>query len=148
MVGEAPPRNTPTPSGEEPIRRRGGAELHSYVPALLYAILCCALAPPMAASASSDSGRPAGDGCEAGTGWGNTPAELAVEAVKKGWVLPLDDILRTVSKTVSGEVLEVDLCRTQRGDWRYAFLVLTKERRYYEVVVDARRNQVIQARQR
>ncbi len=112
------------------------------------AILSCVLAAPMDASASSDGGRPAGGRCEAGSGWGHTPPKLAEEAVKKGWALPLDVVLRTVSKAVSGEVLEVDLCRNQNSDWRYKCLVLTKERHYYEVVVDAQRNQVIQARQR
>jgi len=36
-------------------------------------------------------------------------------------------------------VLEVDLRQSWGGEWRYEFLVLTQDRRYQEVVVDARR---------
>jgi uncharacterized membrane protein YkoI len=42
----------------------------------------------------------------------------------------------------------VDLRQTWSGEWRYEFLILTADRRYREVVVDARRNQIIQIKRR
>jgi uncharacterized membrane protein YkoI len=45
-------------------------------------------------------------------------------------------------------VLEVDLRQTWNGEWQYEFLILTADRRYREVSVDARRNQIIQIRRR
>ena len=32
---------------------------------------------------------------------------------------------------------------SQSGDWRYEFLVLTKDCRYRQLLVDARRNQIL-----
>jgi hypothetical protein len=80
-----------------------------------------------------------------GSRWGSTSPEPAHEAIAKGLALPLSTVLPTVSKVAPGQVLEVDLHQRENGEWHYEFLVLTKERRYYVVVVDARRNQVIQA---
>ena len=42
-----------------------------------------------------------------------------------------------VSKAVAGQVLEVDLRQIGSGDWHYEVLVLTRDRRYQIVVVDA-----------
>jgi uncharacterized membrane protein YkoI len=53
-----------------------------------------------------------------------------------------------VARYAPGQVLEVDLRQDWNGEWRYEFLVLTKDRRYHEVFVDARRNQVVQIRRR
>ncbi|MDF2972638.1 MAG: hypothetical protein K0R61_3088, partial [Microvirga sp.] len=52
----------------------------------------------------------------------------------------MSTILPTVTKAVPGQVLEVDLRQSWSGEWRYEFLVLSRDRRYQEVVVDARRN--------
>ena len=82
------------------------------------------------------------------TGWGSTSPESAREAVSQGWALALSTVLPTVSKAVPGQVLEVDLRQSWSGEWRYEFLVLTRDRRYQEVVVDARRNQILQIRRR
>jgi uncharacterized membrane protein YkoI len=60
----------------------------------------------------------------------------------------LSTILPTVTKAVPGQVLEVDLRQSWSGEWRYEFLVLTRDRRYQEVVVDARRNRILQIRSR
>jgi len=60
----------------------------------------------------------------------------------------LSTVLPTVSKAVPGQVLEVDLRQSWSGEWRYEFLVLTRNRRYWEVVVDARSNQILQIRRR
>src|SRR5215218_5156483 len=79
-------------------------------------------------------------------GWGSTSSDNAREAVSQGWALALSTVLPTVSKAVPGQVLEVDLRQSWGGEWRYEFLVLTQDRRYQEVVVDARRNKVLQVR--
>jgi hypothetical protein len=81
-------------------------------------------------------------------GWGSTSSDNAREAVSQGWALALSTVLPTVSKAVPGQVLEVDLRQSWGGEWRYEFLVLTQDRRYQEVVVDARRNKVLQVRRR
>jgi hypothetical protein len=89
-----------------------------------------------------------GDDGQGRTGWGSTSSERAREAVSQGWALGLSTVLPTVSRAVPGQVLEVDLRRTWSGDWRYEFLVLTRDRRYQEVTVDARSNRVLQIRRR
>jgi uncharacterized membrane protein YkoI len=81
-------------------------------------------------------------------GWGSTTSENAREAVSQGWALALSAVLPTVSRAVPGQVLEVDLRQSWGGEWRYEFLILTRDRRYQEVVVDARNNQILQIRRR
>jgi hypothetical protein len=81
-------------------------------------------------------------------GWGSTPSSLAREAVAQGRALPLSTVLPTVSKAVAGQVLEVDLRQIGSGVWHYEVLVLTRDRRYQVVVVDAQRNQIVQLRSR
>jgi hypothetical protein len=90
-----------------------------------------------------------GDDLPARTGgWGTTSPENAREAVSQGWALALSKVLPTVSRAVPGQVLEVDLRQSWTGEWRYEFLVLTRDRRYQEVVIDARSNQILQIRRR
>ncbi|WP_414470816.1 PepSY domain-containing protein [Microvirga sp. M2] len=91
-----------------------------------------------------------GDDARAGAfaGWGSTSSDHAREAVSQGQALTLSSVLPTVSKAVPGQVLEVDLRQTWNGEWWYEFLVLTRDRRYQEVVVDARRNKILQIRRR
>jgi len=128
------------------------------------AMLCCALVLPTGAIGSGSGGRGAGErpsSSERGTdrsrggddvprspGWGSTSPVAAREAVSQGWALSLTTVLPTVSKAVSGQVLEVDLRQIASGEWHYEFLVLTNDRRYQVVVVDARRNEIIQVRSR
>jgi uncharacterized membrane protein YkoI len=81
-------------------------------------------------------------------GWGSTTSENAREAVSQCRALALSAVLPTVSRAVPGQVLEVDLRQTWGGEWRYEFLILTRDRRYQEVVVDARNNQILQIRRR
>jgi uncharacterized membrane protein YkoI len=57
-------------------------------------------------------------------------------------------VLPTVAKVAPGNVLEVDLRQTWTGEWRYEVLVLSRDRSYQIVVVDARRNQIIDVRRR
>ena len=75
--------------------------------------------------------------------WGTTTPEQARQAVSQGWALPLSRVLPIVLSAVPDQVLEVDLNRELSGDWQYRFLVLSRDRRYQEVLVDARRNQVL-----
>jgi uncharacterized membrane protein YkoI len=82
------------------------------------------------------------------SGWGSTSQEQARDAVSQGWALSLSTVLPTVIRAVPGQVLQVDLRQTWSGEWRYEFLILTADRRYREVVVDARRNQIIQIKRR
>ena len=77
-----------------------------------------------------------------GGGWGTTTPERARSGLA-GWALPLSSILPTVLRAVPGQVLEVDLSQSQSGEWQYEFLVLTKDRRYRQILVDARRNQIV-----
>ncbi|MGO4526106.1 PepSY domain-containing protein [Microvirga sp. 2MCAF35] len=81
-------------------------------------------------------------------GWGRTSSENAREAVSQGWALALSAVLPAVSRAVPGQVLEVDLRQSWSGQWRYEFLILTRDRRYQEVVVDARNSQILQIRRR
>ncbi|QRM30301.1 PepSY domain-containing protein [Microvirga sp. VF16] len=89
-----------------------------------------------------------GDDAPAQRSWGSTSPENAREAVSQGWALALNQVLPTVSKAVPGQVLEVDLRQSWSGEWQYEFLVLTRDRRYREVIVDARNNQILQIRRR
>ncbi len=88
------------------------------------------------------------DDMSAPRGWGSTSSENARDAVSQGWALALSAVLPTVSRAVPGQVLEVDLRQSWGGEWRYEFLILTRDRRYQEVVVDARNNQILQIRRR
>jgi uncharacterized membrane protein YkoI len=62
--------------------------------------------------------------------------------------LPLSAILPTVSKKAPGRVLEVDLRQVPTGAWQYELLVLTNDRRYQVVIVDAKLNQILEIRSR
>lgn len=76
-------------------------------------------------------------------GGGRTDARDATNAVARGWAIPLERVLPTVALVARGEVLEVDLRQNGLTEWRYEFLVLTPEGVYREVIVDARRNEVL-----
>ena len=89
-----------------------------------------------------------GRGGDDAPAWGRTSSDRAREAVDRGWALSLDSVLPTVAGAVPGSVLDVDLRESASGEWRYEFLVLTRDRHYREVTVDARRNQVLQVRRR
>ena len=96
----------------------------------------------------NDDGGGRGGRAPRSSGWGSTSPEQARDAVSQGWALPLSTILPMVMRNVPGQVLQVDLRQSWSGEWRYEFLILTADRRYREVVVDARRNQIIQTKRR
>ncbi|MGO4389245.1 PepSY domain-containing protein [Microvirga sp. 2YAF29] len=93
-------------------------------------------------------GRGGDDVIQGKTGWGSTSPENARDAVSHGWALGLGVILPTVTKAVPGQILEVDLRQTWSGAWQYEFLILTRDRHYLEVDVDARANRILQIRRR
>jgi hypothetical protein len=80
--------------------------------------------------------------------WGSSSSTDARNAVTRGWVVPLGSVLATVKRSVPGKVLEVDLQQSTGGLWFYKFLVLTRDGRYREIFVDARRNQILRVRTR
>jgi uncharacterized membrane protein YkoI len=61
---------------------------------------------------------------------------------------PLDQVRPTALRSVPGQVIDISFSQIATGTWAYGFLVLTREGAYREVVVDARRNQVIEIRRR
>jgi uncharacterized membrane protein YkoI len=62
--------------------------------------------------------------------------------------MPLSAILPTVRAAVPGAILDVRLGRQQAGTLVYDVTVLTDSGQYRQVVVDARRNRVIETRRR
>jgi uncharacterized membrane protein YkoI len=69
-------------------------------------------------------------------------------AVSRGWALPLSQIAPTVQRAVPGQILDVTLEQTARDGWVYGFVVLTREGGYRDIVVDARRNEILEIRRR
>ncbi|MGD0565169.1 MAG: hypothetical protein ABSA66_19035 [Roseiarcus sp.] len=70
--------------------------------------------------------------------------DRAREAVKKGQIVPLASILKTVRESVPGDVLKVALNRDVEGSWKYSITVLTPQGYYRDVNVDAGSNQITQ----
>ncbi len=70
--------------------------------------------------------------------------DRAREAVKKGQIVPLASILKTVQKSVPGDVLKIALNRDVEGGWKYSITVLTPQGYYRDVNVDAGSNQITQ----
>ena len=79
------------------------------------------------------------------TPWGSTSANDARQAVKKGEAVSLSAVLPKVRASYPGDVLEVDLRRHASGEWRYELLVLGSDGLYREIIVDARRNRILQS---
>jgi hypothetical protein len=73
--------------------------------------------------------------------------ERALEAVKKGKVKPLSEVLRVVQDRAPGDVVRVKLSRS-KGQLFYRITVLTVDGRYREVVVNAQSNVVVSMRWR
>lgn len=62
--------------------------------------------------------------------------DRARAALERGEVLPLAEILATVTAQVPGEVVEVELER-EHGAWVYELKVISPDGRMLEVLVDA-----------
>lgn len=70
--------------------------------------------------------------------------DRAREAVKRGQIVPLASVLKTVQNSVPGDVLKVGLNRDVEGSWKYSITVLTPQGYYRDVNVDAGSNQITQ----
>lgn len=81
----------------------------------------------------------------------NVPAadqDAALEAVRHGFAVPFSLVIPVVRESTPGSILDAKLLRTNTGDYVYSVLVLQDGGRYRTVRVDAKRNRVIDVRQR
>ena len=62
----------------------------------------------------------------------------ARELLKRGEILPLGRILQIVQERVPGDIIEVELDRSDKHGWEYEVKVLTPNGRVREVDVNAR----------
>ena len=67
----------------------------------------------------------------------------AREALRRGEILPLNDILEIVRRRVPGDVIEVDLDRDDNA-WEYEIKVLTSTGRVREVKLNARNGAILE----
>jgi uncharacterized membrane protein YkoI len=72
--------------------------------------------------------------------------DKAMAAVRSGEIVPLANVLKTVEKSVPGDVLNVDLSHDVVGSWNYKITVLTPQGYYRDVNVDAGSNNVTSIR--
>jgi uncharacterized membrane protein YkoI len=72
--------------------------------------------------------------------------DKAMAAVRSGQIVPLASVLKTVEKSVPGDVLNVDLSHDVVGSWNYTITVLTPQGYYRDVNVDAGSNNVTSIR--
>jgi uncharacterized membrane protein YkoI len=72
--------------------------------------------------------------------------DKAMAAVRRGEIVPLANVLKTVEKSVPGDVLNVDLSHDVVGSWNYKITVLTPQGYYRDVNVDAGSNNVTSIR--
>jgi uncharacterized membrane protein YkoI len=72
--------------------------------------------------------------------------DKALEAVRTGEIVPLASVLKTVQKSVPGDVLNVALTKDTVGAWNYTITVLTPQGYYRDVNVDAGKNNVTSIR--
>jgi uncharacterized membrane protein YkoI len=72
--------------------------------------------------------------------------DKAMAAVRSGEIVPLASVLKTVEKSVPGDVLNVDLSHDVVGSWNYKITVLTPQGYYRDVNVDAGSNNVTSIR--
>lgn len=66
----------------------------------------------------------------------------AARAREAGEIAPLADILAVVRATHPGEVVGIELER-EKGRWVYEVKIVTHERRYLEIEIDARDKTII-----
>lgn len=66
----------------------------------------------------------------------------------RGVAVPLAKVLPTVRATTEGVVLDVKLKRLESGVLVYDVMVLSAAGEYRSIVVDAKRNRIIDMRQR
>ena len=73
--------------------------------------------------------------------------DRAREAVRNGQIVPLASVLKTVQKTVPGDVLKVSLNHNIVGTWNYKITVLTPQGYYRDVDVDAGSNSITEIKE-
>jgi uncharacterized membrane protein YkoI len=78
--------------------------------------------------AREDSGRPHG---------GHEDHDVAREAMKRGEIMPLERVVAEVRKTISGNIVGVEL-ENKHGTWVYEFKVLAPDGSMIDVYADAR----------
>ncbi|MCZ8097903.1 MAG: hypothetical protein O9972_08305 [Burkholderiales bacterium] len=76
---------------------------------------------------------------------GRGDQDVAREAVAKGQAVPFDRVIGTVRQAMPGDILDVKVGRSASG-LTYNVTVLARDGWYREVVVDARRNRVLEVR--
>jgi len=70
-------------------------------------------------------------------------ADLARDAVARGEILPLSDILPSLKAEFGGDVLDLEL-EVEDGLWVYEFEILTDDSRLIEVEVNAATGEVLE----
>ena len=76
-------------------------------------------------------------------GAGASEHDRARGAVQSGEVRPLGDILAGLRGRYPGRVLDAELSRRGRGNWRYDLKILQADGRVLDVAVDARTGRVL-----
>lgn len=69
--------------------------------------------------------------------------EMARQAVKRGEILPLKQILEQVNSEFEGDVIEIELDEDD-GEWIYEIKMLTGQNRILEIEIDARNGRVLE----
>ncbi|MER2266961.1 PepSY domain-containing protein [Methylobacterium oxalidis] len=69
--------------------------------------------------------------------------ELARQALERGEIRPLDQVLRAARERVPGEVVKVELER-EDGRWVYEIKILTESGKRREVEIDANSLEVLE----
>lgn len=69
--------------------------------------------------------------------------ELARQALERGEIRPLDQVLRVARERVPGEVVKVELER-EDGRWVYEIKILTESGKRREVEIDANSLEVLE----
>ena len=70
--------------------------------------------------------------------------DRARQAVERGEIRPLDEVLKAARSAVPGEVVKLDLKRDD-GRWLYELKILTPEGRRHDVKIDAASLKVLDA---
>ena len=78
----------------------------------------------------------------AATSWSDDDHERAREALRRGEILSLSEILKTLGDELGGDVIEVEFER-EDGLFVYEFKIVTPDGRVEEVYVDAATAEIV-----
>lgn len=73
--------------------------------------------------------------------------EIARGALERGEIVPLDDVLAEVRKTIAGQIVRIKLER-KHGRWLYELRVLGPDGSIMEVYVDARTKAIVKVKEK